>query len=186
MRRLSICSSALLSAGMLLCSFFALAEDSELVAQAQTPAAPPAQPTPAPPARHAADGRQPGVIELMNQMEDLQSEINRLRGQLEVLSNGLENAQKRQRDMYLDLDTRMRRMEQNPSSAAPRVEPPPALSEAEARPKPAPAPELKPPAAAAAATTSPAASAASLPPATTQTVPPPTVPISPARPNPPV
>ena len=29
-----------------------------------------------------------------------------------MLSNGLENAQKRQRDMYLDLDTRLRRIEQ--------------------------------------------------------------------------
>ena len=36
----------------------------------------------------------------------------KLRGQLEVLNNGLENAQKRQRDMYLDLDTRLRRIEQ--------------------------------------------------------------------------
>jgi tol-pal system protein YbgF len=54
----------------------------------------------------------PGVIQLLNQVEALQAEINRLRGQLEVVNNGLENAQKRQRDMYLDLDTRLRRFEQ--------------------------------------------------------------------------
>jgi tol-pal system protein YbgF len=52
-----------------------------------------------------------GVIELMNQIEALNGEINRLRGDLEVLNNSLENAQRRQRDMYLDLDTRLRRFE---------------------------------------------------------------------------
>jgi len=52
-----------------------------------------------------------GVIELMNQLETLRADLNRLRGELEVLSNTLDNAQRRQRDMYLDLDTRMRRLE---------------------------------------------------------------------------
>jgi tol-pal system protein YbgF len=56
--------------------------------------------------------RNPGIVQLMNQVESLQAEISKLRGQLEVLSNGLENALKRQRDMYLDLDTRLRRIEQ--------------------------------------------------------------------------
>src|SRR5262249_31896213 len=52
--------------------------------------------------------RNPGIVQLMNQIESLQGDLSKLRGQLEVLSNGLENAQKRQRDMYLDLDTRLR------------------------------------------------------------------------------
>jgi tol-pal system protein YbgF len=52
-----------------------------------------------------------GVIELMNQIETLNAELNKLRGDLEVLNNSLENAQRRQRDMYLDLDTRLRRFE---------------------------------------------------------------------------
>jgi tol-pal system protein YbgF len=64
------------------------------------------------------DTRNPGVIQLMNQVETLQAELNKLRGQLEVLNNGLENAQKRQRDMYLDLDTRLRRIEQQSGDAA--------------------------------------------------------------------
>jgi tol-pal system protein YbgF len=63
------------------------------------------------------DSRNAGVIQLMSQVESLQSEISKLRGQLEVLSNGLENAQKRQRDMYLDLDTRLRRIEQQSGDA---------------------------------------------------------------------
>ncbi len=64
------------------------------------------------------DARNPGIVQLMNQVESLQADINKLRGQLEVLSNGLENAQKRQRDMYLDLDTRLRRIEQQSGDAA--------------------------------------------------------------------
>ena len=52
----------------------------------------------------------------MNQIEALNVDLNRLRGQLEVLNNSLENAQRRQRDMYLDLDTRLRRLEQAAAS----------------------------------------------------------------------
>jgi tol-pal system protein YbgF len=47
----------------------------------------------------------------MSQIETLNAELNKLRGDLEVLNNSLENAQRRQRDMYLDLDTRLRRFE---------------------------------------------------------------------------
>jgi tol-pal system protein YbgF len=59
--------------------------------------------------KQAAD--RSGVIQLMNQVDALNLDLNRLRGQIEVLNNGIENAQKRQRDMYVDLDTRLRRME---------------------------------------------------------------------------
>jgi tol-pal system protein YbgF len=63
-----------------------------------------AQAEPSPPNR--------GVVQLLNQVEALNGELNRLRGQMEVLSNDVINAQKRQRDMYVDLDTRLRRIEQ--------------------------------------------------------------------------
>jgi tol-pal system protein YbgF len=53
-----------------------------------------------------------GVVQLLNQVEALNGELNRLRGQIEVLANDISNAQKRQRDMYVDLDTRLRRIEQ--------------------------------------------------------------------------
>ena len=62
-----------------------------------------------------ADNKNRGVIDLMNQMETLNADVNRLRGQIEVLSNSIEGAQKRQKDMYLDLDSRMRRFEQDAS-----------------------------------------------------------------------
>src|SRR5215212_7504966 len=52
-----------------------------------------------------------GVIELVRQIDALNAEIARLRGQLEVVSNENQQVQKRQRDFYLDLDTRMKRLE---------------------------------------------------------------------------
>jgi tol-pal system protein YbgF len=52
-----------------------------------------------------------GVIELMRQIESLNAEIARLRGQLEVLGNENQQIQKRQRDFYLDLDSRLKRLE---------------------------------------------------------------------------
>jgi len=51
------------------------------------------------------------LLDLFTQLEALKQELNRLRGQLEVLNNNVENTSKRQRDMYLDLDTRLRRFE---------------------------------------------------------------------------
>jgi tol-pal system protein YbgF len=52
-----------------------------------------------------------GVVELLHQIEGLNAEIARLRGNLEVLSNQNEQIQKRQRDFYLDLDSRLKRLE---------------------------------------------------------------------------
>jgi tol-pal system protein YbgF len=57
-----------------------------------------------------------GVVQLLNQVEALNGDISRLRGQIEMLTNEIANAQKRQRDMYVDLDTRVRRIEQGASS----------------------------------------------------------------------
>lgn len=57
-----------------------------------------------------AGGR--GMVQLLNQMDTLNAELNKLRGKIEELGHGITTAEKRQRDMYLDLDTRMRRAEQ--------------------------------------------------------------------------
>lgn len=56
-----------------------------------------------------ASGR--AQIELANQNEALRTEIARLRGQIEVLTNEVESIKQRQRDFYLDLDTRLQRLE---------------------------------------------------------------------------
>jgi tol-pal system protein YbgF len=52
-----------------------------------------------------------GVVELLRQIEALNAEVARLRGQIEVLANQNDQLQKKQRDFYLDLDSRMRRLE---------------------------------------------------------------------------
>ena len=100
----------------------------------------------------------------MNQIETLNADINRLRGQLEVISNSLENAQKRQRDMYLDLDTRMRRIEQVPNAdTAPKHDKDAAAETAPKREQPAAAPSTAVAPAAAAAVAPPATAAVAQP-----------------------
>jgi tol-pal system protein YbgF len=51
------------------------------------------------------------LLELVNQIEALKGEIASLRGQLEVASNRVEGLDKRQKDLYVDLDTRLRKFE---------------------------------------------------------------------------
>ncbi len=53
------------------------------------------------------------MVQLMNQLDSLNVELNKLRGKVEELNNSVLNAEKRQKDMYLDLDTRLRRIEQS-------------------------------------------------------------------------
>jgi tol-pal system protein YbgF len=52
-----------------------------------------------------------GLADLANQMQVLQTDIAKLRGQVEVVTYELEQSQKRQRDLYVDLDTRLRKIE---------------------------------------------------------------------------
>jgi len=73
---------------------------------------------------NAASSTQP-VLELSNQMQTLRDDLRSVRGQLEVLSNTIEANAKRQRDMYVDLDTRMRRLEQAAQPAPANAPPPP-------------------------------------------------------------
>ena len=60
-----------------------------------------------------------GLVDMFNSIEQIKSDIARLRGQVEVLSYELEQAQKRQRDLYVDLDTRVRKLETSPAAGAP-------------------------------------------------------------------
>jgi len=52
-----------------------------------------------------------GVVELVRQLDQMNGEIAKLRGQLEVLNNDNQQLQKKQRDFYLDLDSRLKRLE---------------------------------------------------------------------------
>ncbi len=59
-----------------------------------------------------------GVIQLLNQIEQLNDEISKLRGQIEVLSNQNDQLSKRQKDFYLDIDSRLRKLEGVPPDSA--------------------------------------------------------------------
>lgn len=80
-------------------------------------------------------------LELADQIELLKAEIARLRGENEVLSNDLANAVKRQKDFYVDLDNRLRKLEPH-AEAAQAAGGQPAAAPAQAA---APAPAAPPP-----------------------------------------
>lgn len=60
-------------------------------------------------------------MDFANQFEAIKADIAKLRGQIEVLTYELEAAQKRQKDFYVDLDGRLRKLEQPPADAKPDV-----------------------------------------------------------------
>ena len=60
-------------------------------------------------------------IDFANQVESIKADIAKLRGQIEVLTYELEAAQKRQKDFYVDLDNRLRKLETPPAEAKPET-----------------------------------------------------------------
>jgi tol-pal system protein YbgF len=77
------------------------------------------------------------VLELSSQIESLRGDIAKMRGQLEVLANTAETAEARQKQLYLDIDTRLRKLEQAREQAAANPPPEkPAAQAAEAEPSP--------------------------------------------------
>ena len=67
-----------------------------------------------------------GLLDLLRDVEQIKADIAKLRGQYEVLSYELEQAQKRQRDLYLDLDSRVRKLEGAAGAGAPAANAAPA------------------------------------------------------------
>jgi tol-pal system protein YbgF len=63
------------------------------------------------------------LLDLANQLQRQSEEIARLRGQVETLTYELETAKKRQQDFYLDLDTRLRKVEPQSASSTAVVDP---------------------------------------------------------------
>jgi TolA-binding protein len=61
------------------------------------------------------------IVGLHNQIEELRHEISKLNGQIEVLANNVELSQNRQKDFYIDLDSRLRRIEQPDATASDTV-----------------------------------------------------------------
>ena len=59
-----------------------------------------------------------GLVDLLNQIESLNQEMSRIKGQLEVAAHNIETSQQRQRDLYTDIDNRLRKLEAAPAAAA--------------------------------------------------------------------
>ncbi len=73
------------------------------------------------------------LVDVLKQLDGLKTDMSQMRGQLEVLSHDLETTQKRQKDLYVDLDTRLRRLEGGSSTTAPET---PDAKDAAKAPKP--------------------------------------------------
>ncbi|MCB6183866.1 tol-pal system protein YbgF [Leeia sp. TBRC 13508] len=59
------------------------------------------------------------MLELINRIEQLNGQIAKLNGQLEEQAHRLDEMEKRQKDLYLDTDTRLRKIEQAPVAPTP-------------------------------------------------------------------
>ena len=84
-------------------------------------------------AQAAAD--RSALLDLASQIETLRGEIAKMRGQLEVIANQADTAEARQKQLYLDIDTRLRKLETAPPPA-PAAETKPPAPAAEAEPSP--------------------------------------------------
>ena len=106
-----------------------------------------------------------GVVELLQQLDQINAELARMRGQMEVLSNENQQLQKRQRDFYLDIDSRLKRLEGGGAAsagaapttgAAPTSAPATASAAPAGAPSAAPGPDFGPASGARTANTTPA------------------------------
>ena len=52
-----------------------------------------------------------GLVDMMNQIRELQSEVQQLRGETEAITHGIDEVKKKQKALYLDLDRRMLALE---------------------------------------------------------------------------
>lgn len=62
------------------------------------------------------------LLELVNQVDRMSQDIAKLRGDMEVLNYTLQTTQKRQNDLYNDLDLRLAPLEGNPLGALVRLQ----------------------------------------------------------------
>jgi tol-pal system protein YbgF len=65
-------------------------------------------------------GQGGNAVELVNQMQSLQSQVRELQGQVDELKHALDQSSQRSKDQYIDLDSRIGRLEGHaPGGAAP-------------------------------------------------------------------
>ena len=96
------------------------------------------------------------LIQLATDLQQVQSDVKALRGELDTLKYNTENSADRQRELYVDVDRRLQALEQGQQRVAAAPPPPPASASGQgafppAAPSEAPpaAPSTQPPAAAA-------------------------------------
>lgn len=82
------------------------------------------------------------MLDLQGQIDTLSGEVRKLRGQNEELAHGLQDAEKRSKDFYVDLDTRLRHFEAAEEASKESAEK--AAQEAARQPAPASAPAAAP------------------------------------------
>ncbi|HET9835665.1 MAG TPA: tol-pal system protein YbgF [Rhodanobacteraceae bacterium] len=95
-----------------------------------------------------------GGVALVNQVQDLQAQIQQMEGRIEELQHQVQQLQEQNKQQYVDLDSRLGKLEGGNTVNAPA----PAVSSAAATPAPAPAATAAPP--------QPAAPSGPLPPPT--------------------
>lgn len=64
-----------------------------------------------------------GFADMQNQIEALKQELAELKGELEVATHNIETTQQRQKDLYTDTDTRLRKIESNATTSATATDP---------------------------------------------------------------
>lgn len=62
-----------------------------------------------------------GLVEMLTQLEQLQREVQALRGEVELQGHELQQLKARQRDLYVDLDRRLQQLEAGAAAPAPAV-----------------------------------------------------------------
>ncbi len=77
--------------------------------------------------------RAQGLLDLLQSVEAMKNDMAKLRGQIEVNTHNIDTTQKRQKDLYVDLDNRLRKLERV-DGPTPSATPAPGASSAPATP----------------------------------------------------
>jgi len=86
-----------------------------------------------------------GLVDMYLRLETLQQEVQQLRGEVEVQTNTIEGLKQQQRQLYLDIDRRLRQLESGVVSKTPSTLTPPVTNPgAASAPSKAPAKQITP------------------------------------------
>lgn len=73
-----------------------------------------------------------GLLDMLNRVEQMQRDIQQLRGDIEVQTHTLTDMQRRSREQYLDIDRRLQQLESGapgmPAAVTPPLAPPPVMT----------------------------------------------------------